>query len=385
MERAGLSGRASLVERIERAIGPYKYNYTKPPFTPDELFTMVIAVKRQPPTKGQVLQWVFANFNYYKKMVEEEFVDDDPKELRSHSYWGRRQRPSDEFRTKISDVPRNFELYLKTESVQDGPERYAMTVASCERALSKALLPQPKTNMKAFRFLDLPPELRNTIFDLVFQYPRSGLVFLWKGQKSALVDSPTARGIQRWNIYDNLPKTARITDILAPLLVNKQFYEEAKACFFAINHFHFRDHYNMAKTLAKIPESQRRHIEHVTLDYGVDYYELRAAREAIALLATCGLKKLNLYLEEDQWKENGTTRRGRVYKNRSDVMNIPGLRELRAMRGLQEVNFYNCPTVEALIKADMLKPKPRPKKKETGGTKRKAEGESEGGKKSIRR
>ncbi|KAI7237739.1 hypothetical protein KC330_g2983 [Hortaea werneckii] len=66
-------------------------------------------------------------------------------------------------------------------------------------------------------------------------------------------------------------------------------------------------------------------------------------------------------------------------------MNLPGLRKLRTMRGLDEVNFYGCPTVEALIKADMLKPKPKPKKKRIGGTKRKAEGDSEGGKKSIRR
>ncbi|GAB1743895.1 hypothetical protein NU219Hw_g946t1 [Hortaea werneckii] len=384
MEQAGaLSGRASLVDRIQKvikAIALYEDFIEEPPFTPDELFTMVIAVKGRPVTKGQVLEWVFANFKHYRSMIEEEFVDDDPEQLRNNSNLFRPKRQSDDFRTRINDVPLNYELYMRTESVQDGRERYAMTVASCERVLSEALLLRPQTNRKAFRFLDLPSELRNTIFDLVFQYPRSGLIFRSKGQKSALVESPTAR-----DIYGPLPKTARITEIFAPLLVNKQFYEEAKACFFAINHFHFTNLCNMAKTLAKIPEPQRRHIQHLTLDYGVGYNQLRDAREAIALLATCGLKKLNVYLEEDQWKENGTTRRGKIFKNRSDVMNIPGLRKLRTMRGLEDVNFYGCPTVEALIKADMLKPKPQPKKKGTGDTKRKAEGENEGGKKSIRR
>ncbi|KAI7199260.1 hypothetical protein KC343_g5628 [Hortaea werneckii] len=388
MDRAGApSGHVGLVDRIQKAIAPYKHNTSgKPPFTPDELFTMVIAIKGQPVTKGQVLTWVFANFEYYRKMVEREFVDDNPKQFDSnHYYWRRPETNSGRFRANINDVPRNYELYLKTESMQDGSGKYTMTVASCERILSKVLLPKKRLNKKPFRFLDLPSELRNAIFDLVFQYPRTGLLFAAKGQKTAMIDSPANYDPQGRHKYGQLERTARISDVLAPLLVNRQFYEEAKGCFFAVNHFYFSNLRAMSGTLAKTSESQRRHIQHLTLDYGVENYDLRDARKAIALLTTCGLKKLNLHLEEDKWKELGTTSRGKVFKHRMDIMNIPGLRKLRTMRGLEEVNFYGCRTVEALIKADMLKPKPKPKKKGTGGTKRKGEGESEGGKKSIRR
>ncbi|KAI7199354.1 hypothetical protein KC343_g8335 [Hortaea werneckii] len=388
MEQAGaLSGSVSLVERIGKTIAPYKYNNKKPPFTPDELFTMVIAVKGRPVTKGQVLQWVFANFKYYKKMVEGEFVDDDPKQFNSDDIYGWRkpETKSGRFRTNINEVPRNHELYLSTESAPNGSARYSMTMASSERILSRVLTPQHPCDGKAFAFFDLPPELRNKIFDLVFQYPRSGLLFAAEGQKKAIIDAPADYDTQGLHTYNKLERTARIADVLAPLLVNRQFYEEAKGCFFAVNHFHFLNLRTMSGTLAKISESQRRHIQHVTLDYSVWAYELPDAKEAITLLVTCGLKKLNLYLKEDRWREQGMTRRGKILKSRNNVMNIPGMRKLRAMRGLEEVNFYGCPTVEALIKADMLKPKPKPKQKRTGGTKRKAEGESEGGKKSSRR
>ncbi|KAI6842993.1 hypothetical protein KC340_g11703 [Hortaea werneckii] len=388
MEPAGaLSGRASLVDRIQKAIAPYGYNSMKPPFTPDELFTMAIAVNCQPVTKGQVLKWVFTNFKYYRNLVEEEFVDGNPKQFYNNDglYWRSPETDSGRFRSNINEVPRKHDLYLKTESMKDGMDKYTMTVASCERSLSKVLRPKQELNRKAFRFLDLPSELRNAIFDLVFQYPRTGLLFATKGQKTAMIDSPADYDTKGWHKYGKLERTAKVADVLAPLLVNRQFYEEAKGCFLAVNHFHFSNLRAMSVTLAKISELQRRHIQHLTLDYGVEHYDLRDARKAIALLATCGLKKFNLHLEEDKWKELGTTSRGKVFKHRMDMMNIPGLRRLRTMRGLEEVNFYGCPTVEALIKADMLKPKPKPKQKRTGGTKRKAEGENEGGKKSIRR
>ncbi|KAI6834356.1 hypothetical protein KC340_g6060 [Hortaea werneckii] len=377
MEQAGaVSGRAGLVDRIQKVIVPYKYNNNgKPPFTPDELFTMVIAVNVQPVTKGEVLQWVFANFGYYRKMVEREFISDHSNRISESSI----------FRGKISDVLCNYELYLKKESVQGEADRYTMTVASCERALSRVLPPQYGLGEKAFRFFDLPPELRNKIFDLVFQYPQSGLRFDYPGQKTARLDPPGNRDTWTWHDLRDSPKTAKIKDVLAPLRVNRQFYEEAKGSFFAVNHLRFSRNFAMRELLAKIPEPQRRHIQHVTLDYQVNRPDVWRAKEAIALLATCGLRKLNLHLRETDWKELGITRRGRVLKHRMDVMNLPGLRKLRTMRGLDEVNFYGCPTVEALIKADMLKPKPKPKKKRTGGTKRKAAGESEGGKKSIRR
>ncbi|KAI7286101.1 hypothetical protein KC345_g1293 [Hortaea werneckii] len=388
MQQAGaLSGGASLVERIEKTIAPYKYNNRKPPFTPDELFAMAVAVKGRPVTKRQVLQWVFANFKYYKKMVEGEFIDDDPKQFYSDDMYDfrRPETKSGRFRANINEVPRNHELYLSTESVPNGSARYSMTMASSGRILSRVLTPQHPYDGKAFAFLDLPPELRNKIFDLVLQYPRSGLLFAAKGQKTAIIDSPADYDTQGLHRYNKLKRTARIADVLAPLLVNRQFHEEAKGCFFAVNHFHFSKLQAMSGTLAKIPESQRRHIQHVTLDYSVWAYELPDAKEAIALLVTCGLKKLNLYLKEDRWREHGMTRGGKILKSRNNVLNIPGMRKLRAMRGLEEVNFYGCPTVEALVKADMLKPKPKPKQKRMGGTKRKAEGDSEGGKKSIRR
>lgn len=387
MQQAGaLSGRASLVDRIQKAIGFYKDKAYKPPFTPDELFAMAIAVTGRPVTKGQVLKWVFANFKHYRRMLEDEFVDDDPKSLLGVGYWGRPERDSDRARMSISDVTKNYEMYLTTETLRNGLERYTMTVASCERILSRKLLSSKQgPDRKAFRFLDLPSELRNAIFDLLFQYPRSGLLFAQRGQKTATIDSPADRETHPRTKYNTLPKTARIADILAPLLVNKQFYEEAKACFFAVNHFSFGDNYVAAVTLGKIPEPQRRHIQHITLRYQVDSHDLRYAKETIALLATCRLKKFNLHLPEAEWRRSGITRRGKVLKNRNNVLNLPGLRRLRTMRGLEEVNFHECPTVEALIKADMLKPTPKPKKKGTSGTKRKAEGDGEGGKKSIRR
>ena len=57
-----------------------------------------------------------------------------------------------------------------------------------------------------------------------------------------------------------------------------------------------------------------------------------------------------------------------------------GLPTLRKVRGLDEVYFHGCPTLEAVFKADMLKPKAIKKttvatgKKRAGGISNTAEG-----------
>jgi hypothetical protein len=91
-------------------------------------------------------------------------------------------------------------------------------------------------------FWRLPAELRTAIYEFVFQYPASGLLFQNNkpGFRTATRELNEAIDFDGWGgIWgqSHLMHTISSPEILAPLLVSKRFRQEALPLFFSLNKF----------------------------------------------------------------------------------------------------------------------------------------------------
>lgn len=227
---------------------------------------------------------------------------------------------------------------------------------------------------KSFPFFKLPSELRNDIYTLVFQYPRSSLL-LRPGRFSASVASRCLNEGPVTNApnYPRVPRgrdllTKDIHHILAPLLASKQFHDEAMPLFYSINHFVFQTHQKMSTSLSGMAPRCRKHLRIVTFRY--DTGRVAGIVAAINLLAGLeGLRALTVCVDEEH-----CTRRHAKDDSISHVRveSIPGYAALMKIKGLDEVVFVGCPTLESKLKAGMLEPRAPKKDRSAGGKKRKA-------------
>jgi hypothetical protein len=99
----------------------------------------------------------------------------------------------------------------------------------------------------AFPFLRLPAELRSVIYDMVFQYPVSGLLirrstssFRTRTQILTWPFSIAAWSQQNSSSYHGYGRYKQsFPEALNLLLVNKQIFEETFPCLFRLNLFYF--------------------------------------------------------------------------------------------------------------------------------------------------
>ncbi|KAF7188894.1 hypothetical protein HII31_09817 [Pseudocercospora fuligena] len=148
-----------------------------------------------------------------------------------------------------------------------------------------------------FRFLDLPAELRNRIYEMVVGLPKSG-VSIEKGQ-------PEARLMSR-NYEDPLD----------------------------LDRWSFRSQFSWPG---------RQYCDAVIL-----------SRPLIDMLAI--FRKLDIVLDEQDFLARLTDKKGN--QKCQDMMQVPGMSTLREMRGLQAVNFDgNCDGVKAILEPLLLLPK----------------------------
>lgn len=364
--------------RIADVIAPFQDSEEEPPFTPKELLVMTLLVEGRPLTERAIIHRVFDHFKYYRQQAYETFFEPDG------FYYSKSRRAAADYRRQFQEVLKQAELPVEIIRNQGASreEQYFISAKNCEQMLSGVLHPQGTGDQQPFRFFDLPAELRNTIYELTFQYPKSGL-FLSKERKYAYVqtrsiaeDTKVGHDFQRLT-YDGLKeyfRTAPIKDILSPLLVSRQFYQEASPVFYSINHFYFLDSEVMNHVLKSISGGCRSHIRHVSFIYPAWTYYEKWVAESLAFLATCtSLRKLEIYFDEAAWKEQGSTRTGKQVKKYDSLKNVVGFGGLGRLRGLEEVIFHGCPELEKMLKSKMLQPKPKP---DVGmGTKRKTGGD----------
>jgi len=349
-----MSSLLSIRHRITALLAPWTSSKQKSPFSEVELFAMALLVAGRPMTEKVIFEWIFEHVGYCRQLAYESFYGGQhyPMYPEPAAVGSARN-----LRIAMSNVLGQHDFPVEI-TVIGGVAHYSMSAANGHRVLAHAL-GLNFDRKQSFPFFRLPAELRNTIYELVFQYPKSGLHITGRNSSVARVLTRSTDEDVSFNVagrQHRILATAPIEHILAPLLVSRQLHQETLPFFYNSNKFYFGNHQWMHEVLSKIPDAHRDHIKHVSFTY-----QLYDSRDAVAHFTTLGklqgLRKLEVHLDEERWKEYRTGGK-RAVKKYEDIAKVPGLRTLGKIRGLEEVIFHGCPTVERILKEGMLKPKP---------------------------
>ncbi|KAK3113669.1 hypothetical protein LTR53_008820 [Teratosphaeriaceae sp. CCFEE 6253] len=367
-----------LVKQISAVIKPWAESAEAPPFSERQLLIMALASSPRPMTEEAAYEWILDHFKYYKKAMFAELWQSQTGDLPCDSYAG---SPSAYDRSE--NIPSFIEEFLSCFYMVDLPlieiaypneVRFMVSSAGAHASLSDLLNDGPD-DASPFRFFELPPELRNRIYEMFFRYPASGLCYDGPGRRFEMLTrslNDMADDIDCWDASEAAPFfTPAPRDILMPLSIDRQFYSEAMPIFYRINHFHFDGYRSLWDSLSALNESRRRHIRYISVcdsRCGASVYFPGAVK---SLLQPENLRVLNLQFDEEAWLVRS---KGGKIKKYDSIMKHPGVAQLRKMRGLSQVFLRGCPRLEAEIKADMLSPKPdlplvkaRPSKRATQG------------------
>lgn len=379
-----MMSKAELTERIKKAIAPWRKAVEEPPFTPVELIFMALSMRGGEATGERIFLWIGSTFNYYNKLMVEANCYVGP---RTTSRSDRAQRASlavQDLRSAMAEKLQELDLPLQyyRPGIMAAPV-YRTSTESAVHILAPRIGHNTYRRAKTFNFFGLPSELRDIIYDMVFTFPRSGLVlemhrtwtqdsaedrkFLVRSRSPNLKFSHTVflDHRERFSSGHDWVKTRSILDILQPLLVCRQFYDEAMPKFYKLNHFHFPTVATLRQSLIKMPSTRRDQLTDISFNYDITNYrtayygtlsESKAAADAFDVLSEMKhLSKLSISVNERAWRTGYDA--GRFHKKHSTVMNMEGIEQLRLLRELKEVTFLNCPTLERELKVGMTEPR----------------------------
>jgi hypothetical protein len=317
---------------VEIAIKPWKSSNEKPPYSDVELATIAWVLGGSM-DKRAVITWIKNAFPYYAKL------DLDAQD--SDFIW---------------DALGMFELPATGPEDDELPTSWDVLIPETRSYLQPML---GRKRQGAFTFLQLPSELRNKIYEMVFQYPRFGLSPRYQidavkreGRIEDFMvmarDYSTPFSFRLWapRCCHLLQHTQSTGQILGLLRVNKQISEEAFTHFYLLNLFYFFNVRDLDGFLRGMPVYRRQHLSQLAFRYRPGDSE--EAISAFRYLASMpNLRKLYIYISEPSWTYAHTL-------GRFDPLKIPGLQILRSIRGLDEVVFgEDCPTIAAYLKPEM--------------------------------
>ncbi|KAK5711750.1 hypothetical protein LTR15_012345 [Elasticomyces elasticus] len=347
--------------QIDAAIGPWRVGNddVKPPFDTTKLVIMALLVSDKSLTRRQVWTWVIASFYYYGSKAADALWDWKPKATDTSTFWDWDDNADADvpevqaLQRSLDEVYCRYDLPLKVTLASHGTgawNLYTMSPAAGQKLLGL----DSAVDNTIFPFFELPPELRNTIYTMMFQYPASSLYFGDADRKPKVLsrdldDATSSRPV----VYQTRKpySTKNLSDILSPVLTNRQFYDEAMPIFFNLNTFYFLNQAHMHKAIGNLPEVCRKHIKSVGFTYTVNQAgDVRDAQNFGILTRLPNLRRLSLWFHEEMWNRR---REGSM----QDGEDLPGVQILRRIRGLNKVEFINCPSLQKGLEQEMMRPK----------------------------
>lgn len=142
-----------------------------------------------------------------------------------------------------------------------------------------------------------------------------------------------------------------VRDILAPLLASRRFYQEAMPELYALNCFHCQCVERLYHVVDLLSPARRQHLTYISVYYrsyhsGEEY--LPSWKRMFEILSS--IKSLRIF--ELTYPEVGFQR-----DEDPSVLETPGIEFLGLLRGLEEVKFHECPSIERKYKELMLSPR----------------------------
>lgn len=263
-------------------------------------------------------------------------------------------------------------------------------------------------NAKQFRFLDLPAELREKIYEYALELPASGVAFETMPQRKESGRGPrliaqtksltSTTETSNWFPSDFDPSSMSMQiDIgepkswiegehlsrhLALTRVNRQVSEESLAYFYKHTHFVFRTFDDLQEFLDKTPKARRDMIRHMSFILHPREHRIHngnlCTKVGVTMKTLKGMKalrELGIWIYSDVF--GSVLTRGLHWgKKWGDLATFPGVVGLRAMRGLQKVTVHgDCNRIRGILETEMVIQKEGKKKRVS--RKRVADGEAE--------
>ncbi|OQO12905.1 hypothetical protein B0A48_02369 [Cryoendolithus antarcticus] len=272
-----------------------------------------------------------------------------------------------------------YQFDLPLRSLPDNPERgcdalgWTYEAGPMRKYLSDAL---ESAQRQTFRIMDLPAELRLHIFEYVLQYHWSGLGFEAQGQRLRVLRpsmSPADGRMRESWLNVNIGRdfthslfTERPSDMLALLLVNRQFLADAMPIFYKTNHFHANSAERVIYMLRGCGERRRKYFTSISFRCHANGEGGKAER-AFQLLSTVpGLQYLGIDLAvEKDWLTMGSnmSRQPAPYHTTAwqqrDVGEIPALLRLDQCSTREAYFHSSCPIIEEYLKGRILQRLPK--------------------------
>lgn len=351
---------------INDLLTPYREHNMEPPFTPAEMIVMaVLSSETYAPTVGEILQWIIREFKYFSLKVIEEYVhtvniDEEFVE-------------GDE---RLDMVVKGFQKAFgcwaapiqnaegETLFVVDGLEDQVTVPVDAGRIFLRRWLEPDRKG--SFRFLDLPAEVRNTIYEMVFSLPASGIRI---GQNFTFSHGPSLLHrdcdceddivVHDWLARENcsdFENFAPMQTLLALLSVNKQISSEAMPYLYSVNYF-FVDGYDAFITFARsTPPSRFQHFSCLVIDLEdpQDGKMSLFPEAAVRPGEIKAPKKLEIWLYDEQWFHlRNDYVEGKFYKQKNfrEASQVPGMNELAV--ALSKAESFEiegeCPRLKAFL------------------------------------
>ncbi|KAI7534924.1 hypothetical protein KC331_g12296 [Hortaea werneckii] len=355
-----------LRNEVREVIRAYTTADEEPPFSGGELIVMALIDTDGDtlPTDG-ILRCVINTFKYYHDVFIDKALQNLGADLDFQDGLG-----AGVFKN-ITEAFTEYELPIRESRVMGekrDPTLWSVSTQAARVYLRHWLEPAREG---VFPFLDLPPEIRNTIYEPPFTFPSSGIHVQEADERKGFdvfflerIDEHGPCG-RKWSnslVKGNEFIIKRSMDnILALLCVNRQVYEEAMPLFYMLNTFHF-DHYSfeLQKFVESMPKSRFKHLRKLHFDFTetieewlVDYWP--DITEALSGKAV-GFAELWISMTDDAWLGRGSKARqlrksGRRTSRYSCIEEIPGFIDLAVAVARAEVVQWEgeCPLIREFV------------------------------------
>jgi len=366
----------NLKAEVEAAIKPYANSTATPPFSVSEIMTMAWVCRKHRTqltiTDKKISDWMLMNFGQYREVAL--------TELYMHSF----QVCSTTYKERHGFHTFTYQRLLECErlecplqaSLPDDTSRpanriYSSTLASARRHLRRAL----GNELSSFdRLLELPAEVRLMIYEEVLRVPAEELQYddhefdpkssnhqlrlSSRGERHELSHYANWTNCLATGRADSTPSynptrwaTEPTSEIMAPLRVNRQIFEEAMPVFYNVNKFHVKSLQELTRMLQHCGARRRACFSNISFDYGGKTGPKTAMRAFRLLNEVKFLHSLEMSVDEESYLEARSSTVAPRYKSPEQM---PGI-ELLGITRVRELGFPRaCPQIESYLRPRML-------------------------------
>lgn len=285
-----------------------------PPFSIRELVVFALALSDESLTESEITTWITRTCRFYSR-------------IGARGVWARFQEEESPARPWLSSFQRltaswdfpatSAEVAVSEVEWVDGVgemrqvrKEYTVTKWTLRpneaRSFLRPLL-WPDEQLKGpFPFLDLPADIRNIVYTLVFSYPPTGVQINTHCRDYSGAAYVASRSFsqpfsfQPWLHRENHLDIGRLSSIMALTTTNRQIRSETLHFFASLNAFVFASATHMLDILRRMPADQREEIRSVAFFHHPGSGSVRAVPEIFEIFGTMKrLRKVRMSL--DPW------------------------------------------------------------------------------------